>query len=160
MNETTERPVCVAAHDAPLRAKPSNYPEPFRSRMAKRQKRPLGDLFGIRNFGVNLTRLLPGGISALMHRHDRQDELIFVLEGRPTLATDRGEFELHPGMCAGFPARGIAHHLINRTASDVVYLEIGDRSPGDSASYPNDDLVAGLDVTGVWQFLHKDGRPY
>jgi uncharacterized cupin superfamily protein len=99
-------------------------------------------------------------MSALMHRHDRQDELIFVLEGRPTLATDRGEFELQPGMCAGFPARGIAHHLINRTASDVVYLEIGDRSPGDSASYPNDDLVAGLDATGAWQFLHKDGRPY
>jgi uncharacterized cupin superfamily protein len=103
---------------------------------------------------------LPGGMSALMHRHDRQDELIFVLEGRPTLATDRGEFELQPGVCAGFPARGIAHHLINRTASDVVYLEIGDRSPGDSASYPNDDLVAGLDATGAWQFLHKDGRPY
>lgn len=59
MNETTERPVYVAAHDAPLRAKPSNYPEPFRSWMVKRQKRPLGDLFGIRNFGVNLTRLCP-----------------------------------------------------------------------------------------------------
>ena len=63
-------------------------------------------------------------------------------------------------MCAGFPAQGLAHHLINRTASDVLYLEIGDRSPGDSASYPNDDLEAVLDSAGAWQFLHKGGKPY
>ena len=47
----------------PPRVKPSNYPEPFFSRMSKREKRPLGDLFGLKNFGVNLTRLAPGGES-------------------------------------------------------------------------------------------------
>jgi uncharacterized cupin superfamily protein len=39
-------------------------------------------------------------------------------------------------------------------------LEIGDRSPADSATYPNDDLEAVLDSTGAWQFLHKDGTAY
>jgi uncharacterized cupin superfamily protein len=160
MSKAPDGTICIAAHDAPLRARASNYPEPFRSQMAQRQKKPLGDLFGIRNFGVNLTRLLPGGMSSLMHRHDKQDELIFILEGQPTLVTDQGEFELQSGMCAGFPAQGLAHHLINRSASDVVYLEIGDRSPGDSAAYPNDDLEAVLDSTGAWRFLHKDGKPY
>jgi len=53
-------PLAVVAADAPLRAKRSNYPEPFATRMEGRQKRPLGDLFGLTNFGVNLTRLLPG----------------------------------------------------------------------------------------------------
>jgi uncharacterized cupin superfamily protein len=55
--------------------------------MAKRQKRLLGDLFGLTNFGVNLTRLTPGGESALLHRHrhNKQDEFIYVLEGsRPS----------------------------------------------------------------------------
>src|SRR5262249_49202924 len=138
----------------------SNHPEPFFSRMTKREKRPLGDLFGLKNFGVNLTTLLPGGESALLHRHSKQDEFIFVLEGEPTLVTDRGEVRLRPGMCAGFPAQGIAHQLVNRTEEDVVYLEIGDRSSGDEGTYPNDDLKASLGAGGRWRFTHKDGRPY
>jgi uncharacterized cupin superfamily protein len=45
----------VVAKAAAARAKSSNYPEPFASRMAGRVKRPLGDLYGLKNFGVNLT---------------------------------------------------------------------------------------------------------
>jgi uncharacterized cupin superfamily protein len=41
--------------------------------MSKREKRQLGDQFGLKNFGVNLTRLFPGGESALLHRHSKQD---------------------------------------------------------------------------------------
>ncbi len=78
--------------------------------MAGRQKRPLGDLFGLVNFGVNLTRLVPGGVSALRHAHSRQDEFVYVLEGRPTLHTDDGRTELVPGMCASFESgTGNAH---------------------------------------------------
>lgn len=153
------RPLALVAADAPLRTKPSNYPEPFFSRMARRQKRPLGDLFGLANFGVNLTTLRPGGESALLHRHSRQDEFIFIIEGRPTLVTDDGEMELSPGMCAGFPAQGVAHRLVNRTDEDVTYLEIGDRTPGDTASYPADDIAAEMGPQG-WIFTHKDGTPY
>ena len=153
-------PIAILAASAPLRVTKSNYPEPFFSRMAKREKRPLGDIFGLRNFGVNLTKLAPGGESALLHRHSKQDEFIFVLEGAPTLVTDRGEIQLFPGMCAGFPAQGLAHHLVNRTEEDVVYLEVGDRSAGDEGSYPNDDLKAVQSSDGRWRFAHKDGRPY
>ena len=148
------------AEQAPLRTKPSNYPEPFASRMQGREKRVLGDLFGLSNFGVNLTRLRPGAASALRHAHTLQDEFIYVVEGQPTLVTDAGEMLLAPGMCAGFKAgSGDAHHLINRSTADVVYLEIGDRTPGDSGTYPDDDLAA-VQVDGRWQFTHKDGRPY
>ncbi len=99
------RPVTVVAAEAPARARSSNYPEPFFSRMLKRDKRPLGDLFGLANFGVNLTRLNPGGESALRHAHTKQDEFVYILEGRPTLVTDAGRTRLAPGMCAGFPGR-------------------------------------------------------
>ena len=70
------RPIAVKAELASPRTKPSNYPEPFSGRMARREKRPLGDIFGLKNFGVNLTKLYPGGESALLHRHSRQDEFI------------------------------------------------------------------------------------
>ena len=152
--------IAVLASSVPPRTKPSTYPEPFFTRMGKREKRPLGDLFGLRNFGVNLTRLAPGGESALLHRHSKQDEFVYILEGEPTLVTESEEIALSPGMCAGFPAEGIAHQLVNRTDRDVVYLEIGDRTPGDEGSYPRDDLKASLGADGQWVYTHKDGRPY
>jgi uncharacterized cupin superfamily protein len=161
MTESSSRvPLAVRATEVAPRRKPSNYPEPFFSRMAGREKRPLGDVFGVTNFGVNLTRLVPGGESALLHRHSGQDEFIYILEGEPTLITDVGEVTLGPGMCAGFPAQGPAHQLVNRSDRDVLYLEIGDRSSGDEGSYPDDDLKAVLGPDGKWLFSHKDGRPY
>ena len=157
----TERPVAVVAAEVPPRGRTSNYPEPFAARMAGRVKRPLGDLFGLTNFGVNLTTLAPGAVSALRHAHSHQDELIYVLDGMPTLVTNAGETLLRPGMVAGFRAGTMnAHHLVNRTDQDVVYLEIGDRTARDTVSYPDDDLRAALGTDGRWRFVHKDGRPY
>jgi uncharacterized cupin superfamily protein len=156
----SERSVAIRAADAPARAKPSNYPEPFASRMKGREKRPLGDLFGLTNFGVNLTRLVPGGSSALRHAHAKQDEFVYVLAGRPTLHTDEGKVLLAPGMCAGFKAgTGNGHRLINEASEDVVYLEVGDRTPGDEVSYPDDDVRAEF-VDGKWRYAHKDGSSY
>ena len=156
----TAKPIAIDAAAAPVRSKPSNYPEPFAARMAGRQKRPLGDLFGLTNFGVNLTRLTPNSVSSLRHAHTKQDEFIYILQGQPTLHTDAGRTQLAPGMCAGFKAgTGNAHRLINETAEEVVYLEIGDRTPDDEGSYPDDDLKAVL-VDGQWSFVHKDGTAY
>ena len=153
--------VAIIAAEAPLRARQTSYPEPFASRMSGREKRPLGEVFGLSNFGVNLTRLAPGAASALRHAHSKQDELVYIVEGEPTLVTDRGETALRPGMCAGFRAgSGDAHHLVNRTASPVVFLEVGDRTAGDTVSYPDDDLEAQLAPDGRWRFVRKDGSPY
>ncbi len=153
-------PVAIVAADAPLRSKPSSYPPPFAALMAGRSKQPLGDLFGLTNFGVNLTRLAPQAVSSLRHAHSKQDEFVYILQGHPTLHTDAGRTRLTPGMCAGFRAgSGDGHRLVNDTDADVVYLEIGDRTPGDQGSYPDDDLAALL-VDGRWRFVHKDGSPY
>src|SRR5487761_625621 len=139
--------VAVVAAEVAPNPKPSNYPEPFYSRVLGRQKRPLGDLFGLTHFGVNLTRLAPGAISALRHAHSAQDEFIYIVEGEPVLVTDAGETPLKPGMCAGFKAAsGDAHHLINRTAREVIYLDV--------------DIHGSHDAAGKQIFLHKDGRPF
>lgn len=151
----------VLASDVPTRARTSAYPEPFASRMAGRSKQALGDRFGLTNFGVNRTTLAPGATSALRHWHSVQDEFVYVLSGHPTLVTDEGETRLAPGICVGFKGgQANGHHLVNRTSEDAIYLEVGDRLPGDASFYPDDDLNARKDADGTWRFEHKDGTPY
>ena len=154
----SQRPF-IALEAAP-RTKPSNYPEPFASKMVGRVKRPLGDLFGLNSFGANLTTLSPGAVTALQHVHSIQDEMVFVVAGYPTLVLDGKAMPLAPGMVAGFPAGGAAHHIENRTDIDCTLLEVGDRSSGDAVSYPADDIEAVMASDGKWQFTHKDGTPY
>lgn len=157
---SSRSPVALEASAVPSRRVRSVYPEPFAALFEGRDKKALGAAFGLSNFGVNLTRLAPGAISALRHAHSRQDEFVYILEGHPTLHTDEGATPLAPGMCAGFKAgTGNAHQLANASDQDVVYLEIGDRTSGDEATYPDNDLIA-REASGAWIFLHKDGRPY
>jgi uncharacterized cupin superfamily protein len=138
----------------------SNYPQQFKSAVSGRVKKRLGDAAGLKNFGVNLVRLAPGSCSALRHWHTCQDELIYVLEGDVSLVTNSGEQVLKPGMAAGFPAGDAdGHHLVNRTNSDVVYLEIGDHTLGDEVTYPDDDLIAKF-IGNNWIFGHKNGDIY
>ncbi|MBR0656175.1 cupin domain-containing protein [Plastoroseomonas arctica] len=153
-------PKILAARDAPPRARPSGYPADLVAPMVGRTKHPLGDLFALTNFGVNLTRLGPGAASSLRHAHALQDEFVYILEGTPTLITDAGEALMAPGDCAGFPAgTGDAHHLVNRSDADAVYLEIGDRTKGDSATYPDNDLAVRMAPDGAWVYSRKDGTP-
>ena len=155
----TNKPA-ISALEVPPRTTSTVYPEPFASLVEGREKRQLGDFFGLTNFGVNLTRLKPNAISALRHCHSRQDEFMYILQGYPTLQTDEGKTQLSPGMCVGFPAGGNnANNLVNETSEDVVYLEIGDRTAGDEAVYPDDDIEAQL-IDGKWAFTHKNGQPY
>jgi uncharacterized cupin superfamily protein len=155
-------PVALNAAEVAPRMRKSIYPQEFAARIGERIKRPLGDQFGLTIYGVNLTTLKPGAMSALRHAHTKQDEFVYIVEGRPTLVTDEGETELSPGMCAGFKAgTGNAHHLVNRGKADVVYLEVGDRTAGDAAHYPDDDLEVVKSPDGRSRvFAHKDGTPY
>jgi uncharacterized cupin superfamily protein len=138
----------------------SRYPEPFKSRVATRSKQRLGDALGLKNYGVNLTTIPPGAVSALRHWHSHEDEFIYIVSGELTLVTGDGEQRLTPGMCAGFPAgKADGHCLVNRTQRDAVYLEVGDRRPEDAVTYPDDD-IAGQATPQGRRFTHKDGTSY
>ena len=138
----------------------SNYPAPFRLGVAGRGKRKLGDALGLKNFGVNLTTIKPGAASALRHWHTHEDEFIFLLSGELVLVTDAGEQLLTAGMAAGFPAgKADGHCLVNRSATDAVYLEVGDRHAEDEARYPDVDLDRRNTPAGR-TFCHKDGSAY
>jgi uncharacterized cupin superfamily protein len=136
------------------------YPQPHRCVTDGREKRALGNVAGLTQFGVNLTRLKPGAASALRHWHEQEDEFIYVLEGEVALIEEDGEKLLKTGDCAGFKA-GVSngHQLVNRSQRDAVYIEIGTRAAAERAHYPDCDLVMERDARGM-RFLHRSGEPY
>ena len=139
----------------------SGYPEPFRSRVLPREKRALGDAFGLTSIGVSLTILHPGIESSMRHWHDREDELVYVLDGELVLRTDAGEQTLGAGMFAGFKAGDPdAHQFINRSDRPATYLEISNRDAADVCVYPDVDIAYGKDAEGNQIYVHKDGKPY
>jgi uncharacterized cupin superfamily protein len=135
-------------------------PEPHRAANQHRYNRRLGDHAGLRNFGVNLTRIVPGGQSSYRHAHSRQDEFVFVLEGEVVMESDAGAQTLTAGQCAGFPAgTGDAHRFVNRSASDVLLLVVGDRTAEDEITYPDVEMHAKLGPDGRYRFTTKAGDP-
>lgn len=157
--QPTPRPVALDPATLPARTG-SGYPAAFRAVVGAREKRALGDPFGLDGFGVNLVRLPPGCWSSQRHWHTLEDELVYVLEGELVLVTDAGEQTMTAGMVAGFPAgEPNGHHLVNRSDRDAVYLEVGSRIPEDETDYPDIDLVLKV-RDGQQVFEHRDGTPY
>ena len=138
----------------------TGYPEPFRQAVQGRSRKRLGNAVGLDQFGVNLSTLKPGAASSQRHWHANEDEFIYVLSGDLVLCEEGGETVLRPGDAAGWKA-GVAngHCLVNRSAHDAVYLEIGSRAPSERAEYPDIDMRMERDDKGA-RFLHKSGAPY
>jgi uncharacterized cupin superfamily protein len=138
----------------------THYPAPFDRVVAGRERKRLGTAVGLDQFGVNLTTLKPGAASALRHWHEKEDELVYILEGEVVLIEDDGETALKPGDAAGFKANvRNGHHLVNKSSRNAVYLEIGTRSKHERAEYPDVDLLLIRDEKGG-RFTHKNGEPY
>ncbi|MEH1900975.1 MAG: cupin domain-containing protein [Nostoc sp.] len=140
----------------------TNYPDEFKPMVAGRIRQQLGNFAGLQNFGVNLVKLEPGSYSSIRHWHSHQDEFIYVLEGELTLVTDKGAEILTPGMAAGFPAaEANAHHLVNRSSVVAIYLEVGDRTPNDKVTYPDENLMTTASPDGKSRkLIRNDGTPY
>ncbi|PRX35362.1 Uncharacterized conserved protein, cupin superfamily [Meinhardsimonia xiamenensis] len=138
----------------------TGYPAPFAARVGGRFRKRLGDAGGLTQFGVNLTRLEPGAMSALRHWHEAEDEFVYVLQGELVLIEDDGETPLRAGEAAAFKA-GVAngHHLVNRSDAPALYLEIGTRAEAERVSYPDDDLMA-VKEAGAYRFTRRDGSAY
>ena len=132
------------------------YPAPYDEPCRRRERKRLGDVAGLTQYGVNLLRLPPGAWSSQRHWHTGGDEFIYVVSGEVTLVTDDGDETLRAGDCAGFKAGDRnGHCLQNRSGADATVLEIGSRIPGESAYYPGSDLMT---IGG--RYLHNDGTPY
>lgn len=138
----------------------SGYPARYAAECARREKRPMGDAFGLTQFGVNLVRLPPGAWSGQRHWHSREDEFVYMLEGELVLVTDSGEHPFRPGMVVGYKAGATnGHHLVNRSDRDAVFLEVGTRDAQDECDYPDVDMLVRI-IDGEGRFVHRDGTPY
>ena len=128
------------------------------AQLMKVLRQRLGDAGGLTDFGVNLMRLPPGNWSSQRHWHSEEDEFVYVLKGELTLVEDGGETVLRAGDCAAFAKNsGNGHHMINHSAATAVYLEIGSRSPTDTITCSDIDMMS---PSTDGRFLHKDGTPY
>ena len=139
----------------------SNYPEPYRTMAGKRWTRRLAVHGKLNNFGVNITRIEPGGMSSQRHAHTKQDEFVYVLKGPVDLVTDAGTETLATGMCAAFPAgTGNGHNFVNRTNEDAMILVVGDRTLWDEVDYSDVDMHMTYTPERKPHYTHKDGTPY
>jgi uncharacterized cupin superfamily protein len=144
--------------DAVPQRQGSGYPAPFADPCAGRIRQRLGNAGGLTDFGVNLMRLPPAGWSSQRHWHSHEDEFVYVLEGELILVEDAGETRLVAGDCAAFPKNsGDGHHLINRSPTTAVYLEVGSRHPDDLTTCSDIDMMS---ANADGRFTRKDGAPY
>lgn len=138
--------------------KGSGYPQPFDAPCADRVRQRLGAAGGLTDFGVNLMRLPPGGWSSQRHWHSHEDEFVYLLEGELVLIEDGGETVLRAGDSAAFPkGSGDGHHMVNRSHTTAVYLEVGSRSPADLTTCSDVDMMS---ANADGRFVRKDGTPY
>lgn len=138
------------------------YPAPYDEHCKGRVKTALGDLGGLTQFGVNLTRLKPGSASAHKHWHKNEDEFVYILEGEGVLVEDDAETILKAGDAATFKA-GVAngHMIVNKSAADVVFLEVGTRAEEELSSYTDPDIdLQMIKTSNGWKALRKNGEPY
>ena len=140
----------------------SLYPDPFWKQTVGRERKRLGNAVGLSQFGVNLTRLKPDAWSSQRHWHQNEDEFIYIVSGEGVLCEDGGETVLKPGDTAGWKA-GVpnGHCLINRTARDAIYLEVGTRAKTERATYSDIDMKVERDDGGQPVYSRKtSGEPY
>lgn len=96
----------------------------------------LGVLTALKRTGVSLVRIPPEKESFVYHAHWREEEWIYILSGRGVAEIDGGEYEVGAGDFMGFPTPGVAHHLRNAGAEDLVYLMGGENLDFEIADFP------------------------
>ena len=138
----------------------TGYPPPHHKVVEGRLRKRLGNAAGLDQFGVNLTTLKPGAATALRHWHEKEDELVYILEGEVVLIEDEGETVLKPGEAAGFKALeglGVEADLFGRRVL-VGSLALVRRTGLDFGTIlARSDALAQEGKTSA--FVAVDGRP-
>jgi uncharacterized cupin superfamily protein len=98
----------------------------------------IGRQAGSGELGASLFELAPGASSFPLHAHHANEELIVVMEGRPTLRTLEGERELDRGeVVACRMGRSGAHRLDNRSEETVRVLIVSTMNAPELSEYPD-----------------------
>jgi uncharacterized cupin superfamily protein len=103
----------------------------------------LGRAAGSERLGASLFELPPGTAPFPYHAHYGNEELLFVLRGRPSLRTPEGWRELEEGEVVSFPRgeRG-AHQVANFGDAPARVLIVSEMNGPDVVQYPDSSKVA------------------
>lgn len=98
----------------------------------------LGRQAGSERLGLSLFEVPPGEAAYPYHYHLAEEELVIVLDGRPSLRTGDGWRELEEGDVLAFP-RGEqgAHQLVNRADQTVRFLAFSTSGEPDVVIQPD-----------------------
>jgi uncharacterized cupin superfamily protein len=101
---------------------------------------------GSERLGLSLWEVPPGEAAYPYHHHLAEEELVIVLDGRPSLRTPQGWRELTRGEVVAFP-RGEqgAHQLVNRTQQTVRFLAFSPNGEPDIVIYPDSGKVGAFE---------------
>jgi uncharacterized cupin superfamily protein len=103
----------------------------------------VGHELGTERLGASVWKLPPGEAAYPYHFHYSDEELVFVLSGRPTLRTPEGTRQLELGEVVHFPLgeRG-AHQLSNLTDEEVRFLVVSTSGAPDVVVYPDSNKIS------------------
>jgi uncharacterized cupin superfamily protein len=108
---------------------------------------------GSERLGASVYEVEPGNATFPYHYHLANEELLFVLKGRPHLRTPEGWQQLSEGEVVAFPLgeRG-AHQVMNKTEEPVRILMVSEMVGPEIAVYPDSGKV------GVREHAPGSGR--
>jgi len=96
----------------------------------------LGDRTGLTRIGISIARVPAGKESFILHAHTLEEEWVYVLSGSGHVQLGDDELPIGPGDFVGFPPDGTPHVIRNRSDAELVYLQGGERRPGDRGIFP------------------------
>jgi uncharacterized cupin superfamily protein len=99
-------------------------------------QRAIGKAAGLLKIGVNLMRLPPGERSSWPHAEEKEEEFVYVLQGKVDAWIDGYLHAMKAGDFAAFPAAtGICHCFINNGRREALLLVGGEASRPDNRIY-------------------------
>ncbi|MBS1885730.1 MAG: cupin domain-containing protein [Actinobacteria bacterium] len=115
----------------------------------------VGYELGSERIGASVWKLPPGETAYPYHFHYSDEELVFVLRGRPTLRTPAGTRQLEPGEAVHFPlGEAGAHQISNPTDEEVRFLAVATHGAPDIVVYPDSNKLGAAERLSAGGGLH------
>jgi len=105
----------------------------------------VGAAAGAEQLGATLYEVDPGGRVSPLHIHHANEEMLFVISGRPTLRTTDNERELEPGEVVAFlSGRRGAHQVLNRSDAPARVLIVSTMRYPEVVEHPDSNKVVAM----------------